>query len=238
MKIQKYKKNEAFSYVLGAALVIDALDNSNIIEIYIHPNTKESDSINKIIEYAKDNGINIINSDKPFNILTKKQNCFVIAKIQKEKKVLDDKNHVVLVNPSDFGNLGTIVRTSLGFGINNIAIIRDAVDVYDPKCIRASMGAFFKVNIEYFDSIEDYLKRFKNRAFYSFMLDAQTKLQTVENSVDKYSLIFGNEAHGLDDKYKRFTTPIIIPQTSDVDSFNLPISVGIALYHFTKKDFE
>ena len=238
MKIKKYKKDDEYTYILGAALVIDALNNSNIEEIYMRPNVKVSDSINKIINYAKSNNIEIIKSEKPFNLLTNKQNCYVIAKIRKQIKRIEDENHIVLVNPSDFGNLGTIIRTSLGFGIKNIVIIKDAVDIFDPKCIRASMGAFFKVNIEYFDTIEDYLKKFKNRSLYSFMLDAKTKLQAVENPVEKYSLIFGNEAHGLDEKYKDFTTPIIIPQTKDVDSFNLPISVGIALYHFTKKDFE
>jgi len=238
MKINKYKKNADYSYILGASLVIDALNNSIIEKIYIRPNLIESDSIKKIIDYAGEKGISIIKSEKPFNILTNKQNCFVIAKIKKEKRSLENKNHVVLVNPSDFGNLGTIIRTSLGFGIKNIAIIKDAVDAYDPKVIRASMGAFFKVNIEYFDTIEDYLKKFGDRKLYSFMLDANEKLQTASIPTGKYSLIFGNEAHGLDDKYKDFTTLLLIPLTKEIDSFNLPISVGIALYEFTKKDFE
>ena len=56
---------------------------------------------------------------------------------------LDDANHVVLVNPGDMGNMGTIIRTMLGFNYSNLAIIKPGVDVFDPRVIRASMGALF-----------------------------------------------------------------------------------------------
>ena len=44
----------------------------------------------------------------------------------------------------------------LGFNYYNLAIIRPGVDVFDPRVLRASMGAMFHLNIEYFDSFEDY----------------------------------------------------------------------------------
>ena len=71
---------------------------------------------------------------------------------------LQEGNHVVLVNPGDMGNMGTIMRTMLGFNYYNLAIIRPGVDVFDPRVLRASMGAMFHLNIEYFDSFEDYGK--------------------------------------------------------------------------------
>ena len=58
--------------------------------------------------------------------------------------------------PSDMGNLGTIIRTAVGFGCTDIGIISPAVDAYNPKVIRGSMGSFFKVNLQYFDSFEEY----------------------------------------------------------------------------------
>ena len=54
-------------------------------------------------------------------------------------------NHIVLVNPSDMGNLGTIIRTAVGFGFTDIGIISPAVDAYNPKVIRGSMGSFSKL---------------------------------------------------------------------------------------------
>lgn len=48
--------------------------------------------------------------------------------------------HVVLHNPSDVGNVGTILRSALGFGFRDVAIIRPGVDPFDPRVLRASMA--------------------------------------------------------------------------------------------------
>ena len=44
----------------------------------------------------------------------------------------------------------------LGFNYKNLIIVRPAVDVFDPKVIRASMGAIFHLNIQYYDTFNDY----------------------------------------------------------------------------------
>jgi TrmH family RNA methyltransferase len=50
-----------------------------------------------------------------------------------------------------------------------------------------------------------------------------------------FSLVFGNEARGLDDSFLKVGTSVMIPQTSDVDSLNLTIAVGIGAYEFTRE---
>ena len=237
MKVQKYKKDLQFTYALGATLVLEAFKSDDVLEVYFRENVKESAHIDAIVNLCKEKNIPLIKSEKPFNVLTNKNNCYVIGKVRKRITNLTNSNHIVLVNPSDAGNLGTIIRTSLGFGFKDIAIIRDAVDAFDPKVVRSSMGAIFNVNIEYFNSIDDYMKRFDSHTLYSFMLNAKTKLKDISNISKPYSLVFGNEASGLPESFLNFTNPIIIPKTSDIDSFNLPIAASIAMYKFTEKDF-
>ena len=58
-------------------------------------------------------------------------------------EVKKGESHLVLVNPEDGGNLGTMIRTALAFDIHDVAIIRPADDVFDPKVIRSSMGSIF-----------------------------------------------------------------------------------------------
>ena len=139
----------------------------------------------------------------------------------------------MLVNPSDAGNLGTILRTAVGFGITDIAIIRNAVDFYDPRTIRASMGAAFHVRVEYFDTIEDYCARFPQNERYAFMLTASVPITDITIK-EPFSLIFGNEATGLPDVFADFCTSVIIRHSHDIDSLNLPMAAGIAMYEFTK----
>ena len=71
-----------------------------------------------------------------------------------------------LVNPGDNGKYGDNYENDVRFNYYNLAIILTGVDVFDPRVLRASMGAMFHLNnIEYFDSFEDCLKDFKVMMF-------------------------------------------------------------------------
>lgn len=239
MKVQKYKHDMTVSYTLGATLTYEMLKCSPdiVTRIFINSSTDVGGGIEKIISLCKEKNIPVEMNDKAFNILSQKGNCYVIGEFEKQKQRLKKGNHIVLVNPSDAGNLGTIVRTATGFGITDIAIISPAVDFYDPRTVRASMGAAFHVTVEYFDRIEDYLERFPENERYAFMLTSSRPLTEVEKNMDDkktYSLVFGNEATGLPDEYADFCTGVRIVHSKNIDSLNLPMAAGIAMYEFTK----
>ncbi|MBA3868998.1 MAG: TrmH family RNA methyltransferase, partial [Anaerolineae bacterium] len=137
-------------------------------------------------------------------------------------------NHVLLVSPSDMGNLGTTLRTLLGFGFHNLALVKPAVDVFDPRTIRASMGALFQVNFAYFDSIDTYQTHFAHH-LYPFMTNGEVLLSKAEFT-PPFTLVFGSESSGLDESYRKLGTSVTIPQTKAIDSLNLSVAIGIALY--------
>lgn len=237
IKIKKYDKNGSYSYALGTTVTIELLKSKidKVTRVFYHSKFDKKETYKEIKKSCEDNNISFEENDKVFNILSQKDNCYVIGEFYKYDAWLDNnKNHVVLVNPSNAGNLGTIIRSVLGFGIKNIAIIIPAVDVYDPKVVRASMGALFKVNIKCYDSFDDYLKDNDNHSLYPFMLKADKDLGNVKKN-EPFSLIFGNEASGLPDEYLNLGTPVIIKHSSDIDSLNLPIAVSVAMYEFTRK---
>ena len=161
MKIKAYKKDFDYTYTLGVFETIELLKNRPdlVLRVYIKSNSYKNKGIPIIDEICREKHIELIESDNTIQKLSKKDNCFAIAIIKKYEMTLQEGNHVVLVNPGDMGNMGTIMRTMLGFNYYNLAIIRPGVDVFDPRVLRASMGAMFHLNIEYFDSFEDYLKK-------------------------------------------------------------------------------
>jgi len=233
--MKKYKKSDLESYTLGTTLTLELLNKKieYVKRVYIHSKQEKNETYEKIVNICKNNNIEILMSDKTINSLSDKDNCYVIGVFEKfESEIIDNENHIVLVNPSNMGNLGTIIRSSVGFGINNLVIIKPAVDIFDPKVIRSSMGAIFNLNFKYYDSFSEYSKIYK-REYYPFMLKAKTNLNNVEK---KYpcSLIFGAEATGLDDSYLEIGTPVIIKHKNIIDSLNLDNAVSIALYEFTK----
>ena len=59
-----------------------------------------------------------------------------------------------------------------------------------------------------------------------------------DNLADAFAvLVFGNEATGLPDRFATFCTPVIIRHSHDIDSLNLPMAAGIAMYELTKKNW-
>jgi len=239
-KLKTYKKDSEYSYALGASPAIELLENKpeDCFKVIFSPDY--TDKNGKIKNLCEKHKIICEENQKTINILSPKENCYVIAAFKKRSQVINkNKSHVVLDNPSDMGNLGTIMRSCAGFGIEDIAIIGNGADVYSPKTIRASMGAFFHVNTEYFASVRDYLDLRcgnDNREIYTFMLDADYSLRDLNpHSRQIYSLIFGNEASGLDyNIYKNTGKSVVIKHTGKIDSLNLPIAVSIALFWFAK----
>lgn len=235
MKITRYKKEDNITYALGATVVMEYLLHNvdSVKNIIIHPAFRAEDTKVKIEEITTKYHIPVSVEEKPFNILSQKENCFVIAAVEKVKTTLKAGNHIVLVNPSNAGNLGTIMRSALGFGIRNLAIITPAVDPFDPKTIRASMGAAASVNVELFESFTAYQARFPNNHFYPFMLDGSSKMQ-VTSIEENFSLILGNEATGLPAEFQHIGQPIRIDHSGFIDSLNLPIAASIAMYEATR----
>lgn len=236
---KRYRKEDTVSYALGITLTFELLKfkTESVTRVYIHSGMKQGDTLDKLTALCREAGIEMVYTDKIFHVLSKKENCYVIGEFKKfQGKLSTERSHIVLVNPSNAGNMGTIMRSALGFHMNQMAIIRPAVDAFDPKVVRASMGAIFSSNFVYFDSFAEYREQFGQRELYPFMLDAKTSLHDVKPK-GVFSLIFGNEATGLPEEFSQVGTTVIIPHSDRIDSLNLPIAASIAMYEATKASF-
>jgi len=233
--IKPYKKSFEYSYTLGAFPTIELIKNApkQVLEVIISPELEDREVITELCNHYK---IPMIESKKQVERLSDKENVYIIGVFRKfEKELSKDEPHIVLVNPSNMGNLGTIIRTAIGFGIHDIALIEPAADIYNPKVVRASMGALFHMNFRYFDSFEVYADRYGEHEFFPFMLDAgQTLVPGIYQGEKPFSLIFGNEATGLDERFHGYGTSVLIPQSSEVDSLNITVAVAVASYVFTE----
>lgn len=98
------------------------------------------------------------------------------------------------------------------------------------------MGAFFRVKFEYFSSFKQYYKEYGyERENYPFMLNGKYRLETLKHPENKpFTLIFGNEASGLEASYLNVGKSVVISHTHDIDSLNLSLATGIGIYEFCK----
>ncbi|MAV65204.1 MAG: hypothetical protein CBD97_03815 [Pelagibacteraceae bacterium TMED237] len=146
------------------------------------------------------------------------------------------RSAVILDNIADPGNLGTILRTSSWFGVNNILLSEKCVDPYNPKVVRAAMGAHFNMNI-ICGTIHKYIERLKSNNFKIIAADLKTK-KTIRKFAlknTKWALLMGSEAHGLTKSLTEIVDEKIkIPQFGQIESLNVSVACGIFLYHITK----
>lgn len=145
------------------------------------------------------------------------------------KKWSDNYKKVVLLEDiKDAGNLGTILRTACAFNIDAIVLYGDTVDLYNPKCVRSSVGNLWKIPVFEMNDLSifnDY--------------ERIATLPKSDNTIwlkdyipqEKVLVMFGTESSGLSQKLKDFATKNITIEMSDkVESLNLSISAGIILY--------
>lgn len=157
------------------------------------------------------------------------------------KNINNNERIIVLDMVSDSGNMGTIIRTAVSFGVKNIICIKGCADVYSSKVVRSAMGALQKLNIYYLDYNEmELLKNnLKNNGYKLIVTDLKAKKYSNEYEMsDKLVFILGNEANGVSDKMKTLCDDSIkIPMEATQESLNVGIAAAILMYEaYTKKN--
>ncbi len=243
MTIKRYRKKDRLSYSFGAFPTMELVNNREdlVEELLI---SEKLENKEKFIEIFDKKGLAWRIDGKSINRIANKDNIFLIGVFRKELEKAENFNHLVCDNISDMGNLGNIMRTMLAMGIYDLITIGNACDLYNPKTVRASMGAIFHIRHSHFSSYEEYLKNFPNddRDSFMFMLDKEAiRLSRAASehknmpSSRKWSLVFGNEGSGLDKKMIDYGKAVYIEQSEEVDSLNLTTAVAIGLYEFCRE---
>ncbi len=237
-KLEPYSKKLSYSYALGVfpALHLLSCRSQCVTRLLLNPAGLENEGVAKLRARCAELGVREEMAERVLRRESHKDNCHAALVFEKYACTLDaNRPHVVLCQISDGGNLGTALRACLGFGLRDVAVIRPAVDPFDPHVLRASMGAFFRMNVSAYDRFEDYRAQYPGHALYPFMLDGATPLERAArlNGQTRYALVFGNEQTGLPPRFAQMGQPVVIPQSDEVDSFNLAVAVSVGVYAFT-----
>lgn len=242
-KIEKYFKKLSYSYSLGIFPSVEALTHRpEYCEKLLLSEDVRGEGVTLLLDLCKQHHIRVEYADKAIQKISDKKNIKVAAVFRKYFQELEETgDHIVLHNIMDAGNLGTILRTALGFSVRNIAIIKPATDVFEPSTIRASMGAFFQLNVKEYPSLQAYIDEHHGRNIYPFMLEGRETLQSFDWSrhcKDKpATLMFGNEGSGLPKECFQLGTAIRIQHSDTIDSLNLANAVAIALFKLTEERY-
>ena len=236
-----YKSDLDYSYAPGIFPSVECLTArpERVRRLLVSSAAAGREGTEKLTALAREIGVRIEEADRALSRISGKENCYAAAVFEKFEDVLDpEKPHVLLHQPGDSGNVGTILRTALGLGVEDVALVRPCVDLFDPRTVRASMGSLFRLRVRVYESFEDYRREMGERDFYPFMLDASVPLAEALKTPPRArrTLIFGNEGRGLPPEFAGIGQPVRIPSNDRVDSLNLAIAAGIGIYAFLDKE--
>ena len=236
--LEAYRTELDYSYAPGIFPSMECMlyRPGDVRRLLIHSDSAEREGIGKLTTLAAERHIRIEEADRALARISGKENCYAAAVFGKFRDELRTETpHVVLHRPGDGGNVGTILRTALGLGVEDVALIRPCVDVFDPRVVRSSMGSLFRLRVRIYDTFEEYREAYPDRPLYSFMLDASVPLGEIREIPQVYSLIFGNEGSGLPPEFAAMGRAVRIESNDKVDSLNLGIAAAIGIYRFTRK---
>lgn len=159
-----------------------------------------------------------------------------LCKKKKENKPLSDVI-IYLDEVQDPGNVGTILRTCLAFGYQDIFLSKGTASAYSSKTLSSSQGAIFKLNIfEGKDSPEKDIQSLKEKGYQILATDLKSSDPLKELSISKpYVLVLGNEGKGVNPKVLALSSKRVRIEMSGIDSLNVGVAAGILLYELKKK---
>ena len=139
----------------------------------------------------------------------------------------------ILDNVSDPGNVGTIIRSAVAFGIGAIVMV-GGCDPFNPKVVRSSAGTIFACPIL---TAEEYqLDQILGRR--EIFTAAASEDSFLENTKFPHNavVVFGSEAHGIITPYfENNTHPFAVPMQELCESLNVAMTATIVAHHLRAK---
>ena len=232
VKIKKYFKKLPYTYAFGFLSTIELLRTkpTRVHKVLFKNESHRYKETEQIRHLCRQNRIKHEFNNRLVEKIAPKDNTYAIGIFEKYEDQPDPtRNHIVLVNPSDFGNLGTIIRSMVAFNFFDLILIKPAADIFNPKVISTTTGALFKIRAKHYNSFKEYVDEYEFHKHFLFKLNGENKLKKTKFKTP-YSLVFGHETKGLDDSLDQYGETILIEQSQHIDSLNIAMSASIAMY--------
>lgn len=144
----------------------------------------------------------------------------------------DGNLFIILEDVQDPGNLGTIIRTAEGAGVSGIIMTKNTVDIYNPKVIRSTMGAIYRMPFMYTDDLEKVISELKknNTSICAAHLNGKNNYYE-EDYTRNTAFVIGNESKGITDAIANKSDILVkIPMEGQVESLNASVAAAILMY--------
>ena len=244
LKEKKYRDLEKKFIVEGIKMVEEAvLENADMECVVVCEECINDGTVSKELLYkiAKYNCIYV--TEKVFNTITEvktPQGILAVIKKKKEVKSINYNENIIIAldGINDPGNLGTILRTIDSSGLKQIIVSKDTAECYNPKVVRSTMGAIFRINIIEVENLKETLKNMKNNNFEVVVTSLDSKKTIYDIEYKNKVIVIGNEANGVSKEViEEADEKVKIPMFGKTESLNASVATGIIVYEYVRNKF-
>lgn len=143
---------------------------------------------------------------------------------------------IALCSVRDPGNLGSVIRSAVAFGVDHIILSADSADVYNPKTIRSSMSSVFRVKITKVKDFASFISASRSngrRVYAAELTDSAVSLKDIPFSSSDIFII-GNEGHGIPLEISSLCDKsVYIPISKKTESLNAAVAAAIFMWHIS-----
>ena len=242
LKDKKYRDINNEYLIEGIKLIKEAIqEKAKIKQIVICDECEKIEAIPKDLMYEIAKHECIYVTKKLFETLTnvgEPQGILaIIGKSDSKQEINYNEDIIVALDDiQDPGNLGTILRTVDSIGLTQIIISKGTADVFNPKVIRSSMGAIFRVKVIESEDLKQTLLEIKKHKYELLVTSLQTKKSVYDIKYKKKIIVIGNEANGVSREIQELSDyKIKIPMLGKTESLNASVATGIILYEYVRQ---
>ncbi|MBQ3415928.1 MAG: RNA methyltransferase [Clostridia bacterium] len=242
LKDKKYRDNNNEYLIEGIKLIKEAIQEKiNIRQIIICEDCEESGTIPKDLMYEIAKYECVYVTRNVFNILTEVVNpqgiLAIVSKNSSETEIDYSQEIIVALDDiQDPGNLGTILRTVDSVGLTQILVSKGTADAFNPKVVRSTMGAIFRVKVIECENLVQSLKQLQKNKFEIVVTSLQTEKSFYDIDYKQKVIVIGNEANGVKKEIQELADKKVkIPMIGKTESLNASVATGIMLYEYVRQ---
>jgi len=167
------------------------------------------------------------------------QGIFAVCRMANEKPNFDIARTITLVDAvQDPGNLGSIFRNAVGFGVDGIILGRGTVDPFNPKVVRGSSGCFLRTPFETGIDLKERFSLLRQKGFCIVATSPYAKKSITDLTLrqsKKVALLIGNEGSGTNRQVSELADDWVkIPMENELESLNVAVAHGVLSYQIAQ----
>ena len=238
---EKGREKEGLFLAEGARVVVEIAEHhKDLVQGVYVDETFDDEELRKKIKEA---GLRIHSLTpsqmKQASSVVSGQGIFAVCRLASEKPNYDTAHTITLVDAvQDPGNLGSLFRNAVGFGIDGIILGRGTVDPFNPKVVRGSSGCFLRTPFETGIDLQERFSLLRQKGFCIVASSPHAKKSITKlnhRQAKKIALLIGNEGSGTNRQVSELADEWVkIDMENSLESLNVAVAHGILSYQIAQ----